>query len=273
MKTNLSCCLLIIFLGTVISILCDEIDSEDHAFHHGLDSIETSDEVSADTHDQSKHKDRVLLRDVKTLVFYRNKRTTSRRTHSIHQLSCVGGTAGCKLFTPDMVECKNVGPNSVDKASKINWRCHAEMSDRVRFNHVEVICEGYDYPEDDYILVGSCGLEFTLDYIDPLDYHHHSYFKHMDEHEKDMHHERVRQQLNAQKTKTTLMQQVVVSIVDNVMVISIFSALVLFSFILARYFSARNQVKKNSLNQPKAKGRVIPGYGPLTSAVMTKKAC
>lgn len=47
-------------------------------------------------------KDKVLLASVKKLQFHRNKRTTSKRTHSIHQLSCVGGTAGCKLFTPNV---------------------------------------------------------------------------------------------------------------------------------------------------------------------------
>jgi hypothetical protein len=26
-----------------------------------------------------------------------------------------------------------------------------------------VACEGYDYPEDPYILAGSCGLEYTLE--------------------------------------------------------------------------------------------------------------
>jgi hypothetical protein len=29
---------------------------------------------------------------------------------------------------------------------------------------VEVVCEGYDYPDDPFILKGSCGLEYTLDY-------------------------------------------------------------------------------------------------------------
>jgi hypothetical protein len=29
---------------------------------------------------------------------------------------------------------------------------------------VDVICEGYEYPDDPYILQGSCGLEYTLDY-------------------------------------------------------------------------------------------------------------
>ena len=33
-----------------------------------------------------------------------------------------------------------------------------------RFGNVEVVCEGYDYPDDPFILKGSCGLEYTLDY-------------------------------------------------------------------------------------------------------------
>ena len=32
-----------------------------------------------------------------------------------------------------------------------------------RFGKVEVICEGYDCPEDEFTLAGSCGLEYTLD--------------------------------------------------------------------------------------------------------------
>ncbi len=28
---------------------------------------------------------------------------------------------------------------------------------------MSVACEGYDYPEDPYILAGSCGLEYTLE--------------------------------------------------------------------------------------------------------------
>ena len=33
-----------------------------------------------------------------------------------------------------------------------------------RFGNVEVVCEGYVYPDDPFILKGSCGLEYTLDY-------------------------------------------------------------------------------------------------------------
>lgn len=68
-------------------------------------TFDSNEDVQDDTVEHDKQplpKDKVLLRDVKTLTFQRNKRTTSKRTHSIHQLSCVGGTAGCKLFTPNV---------------------------------------------------------------------------------------------------------------------------------------------------------------------------
>ena len=32
------------------------------------------------------------------------------------------------------------------------------MDNSYRFGKVEVYCEGYDYPEDPYILRGSCGV-------------------------------------------------------------------------------------------------------------------
>ena len=37
------------------------------------------------------------------------------------------------------------------------------MDNLYRFGSVEVVCEGYDYPDDPYILKGSCGLEYTLE--------------------------------------------------------------------------------------------------------------
>lgn len=46
-------------------------------------------------------KDKILLRDVKTLVFEKNKKTTFRRTHPLLQLKRVGGTAGSR-FMPDV---------------------------------------------------------------------------------------------------------------------------------------------------------------------------
>ncbi|ELR16590.1 uncharacterized protein ACA1_087850, partial [Acanthamoeba castellanii str. Neff] len=32
-----------------------------------------------------------------------------------------------------------------------------------KMGRIEVVCEGYDYPDDPYILKGSCGLEYRVE--------------------------------------------------------------------------------------------------------------
>ena len=38
------------------------------------------------------------------------------------------------------------------------WECKSDMDNAYRFGSIEVTCEGYDYPEDSYVLKGSCGV-------------------------------------------------------------------------------------------------------------------
>ncbi|CAL8132369.1 unnamed protein product [Orchesella dallaii] len=38
------------------------------------------------------------------------------------------------------------------------------MNHHFKFGNISVNCEGYDYPTDPYILKGSCGLSYTLDW-------------------------------------------------------------------------------------------------------------
>ena len=56
-------------------------------------------------------------------------------------------------------QCYNRGFDGQD----VQWECKADMDNLYRFGSVEVVCEGYDYPDDAYILKGSCGLEYTLE--------------------------------------------------------------------------------------------------------------
>lgn len=151
-----------------------------------------------------------------------------------------------------MVECDNAGFDQDRR--KFNWRCQADVSDRVEFNHVEVICEGYDYPEDDYILLGSCGLEFTLDYRDPHDYHHNSYFKHMDDHEKELHHKRVkettRQKLLPDQAGSywATLPLLIFELSNHMYLISIFLVVILTSYLLLRLYT-----RKSTTDNPKTK--------------------
>jgi len=102
---------------------------------------------------------KVKLKDVDVLTLYRNKLTNGRRSAPIQQLQCRGGTAGCEAFIPDVVQCYNRGSDGLD----IQWECKTEMPVEFKFGKIQVSCEGYDYPDDPYILAGSCGLEYTID--------------------------------------------------------------------------------------------------------------
>jgi hypothetical protein len=104
-------------------------------------------------------KDRIKLKDVEVLTLTSGKWTTGRRTKPVPQLQCVSGY--CNLFQPQTVQCYNRGSDGID----IQWECKTEMDNKYKFGKIDVLCEGYDYPEDDYVLIGSCGLEYTIDLV------------------------------------------------------------------------------------------------------------
>jgi len=102
---------------------------------------------------------KVKLKDVDVLTLYQGKMTNGRRSSPIPQLQCRGGSAGCSAFIPDVVQCYNRGSDGLE----IQWECKTEMPMEYKFGKIQVSCEGYDYPDDPYILAGSCGLEYTID--------------------------------------------------------------------------------------------------------------
>eukprot|EP00667_Euglena_gracilis_P025662 EG_transcript_30253 len=104
--------------------------------------------------------DRILLEDVQALTFYKGQMTRARRTSPIAQLQCVAGDAKGQ-FVPDVVQCRNVGRAG---RGDVQWECKADMDDEYRFGWVRVNCEGYDNADDEYVLQGSCGLEFSLEH-------------------------------------------------------------------------------------------------------------
>ncbi|KAF6084850.1 store-operated calcium entry associated regulatory factor [Phyllostomus discolor] len=109
-----------------------------------------------------KDPDRILLRDVKALTLHHDRYTTSRRLDPIPQLRCVGGTAGCASYTPKVVQCQNKGWDGYD----VQWECKTDLDMAYKFGKTEVSCEGYESSEDQYVLRGSCGLEYSLDYTE-----------------------------------------------------------------------------------------------------------
>ncbi|KAI1703546.1 SOCE-associated regulatory factor of calcium homoeostasis domain-containing protein [Ditylenchus destructor] len=102
---------------------------------------------------------RVLLRDVTSITLNRGVYTSGRRSAPVPQLQCTGGTANGK-YSPKTVQCYNRGFDGVD----VQWECKADMPLDFQFGKISVSCEGYEYPNDPYILANSCGLEYELDY-------------------------------------------------------------------------------------------------------------
>lgn len=101
----------------------------------------------------------ILLSSIKTLTLRSASLTTSRRTPPIPQLTCVGGSA-CALHTIDVMRCTNAG--SEYGKEDVQWTCRAELPGEFRLGSTEVVCEGFEGPEDEWVLKGSCGVEYRL---------------------------------------------------------------------------------------------------------------
>jgi len=102
--------------------------------------------------------DAIKLRDVESIVLRRGEMTTWRRTMTVPQLKCIKGNGCFKEL--DIMHCANIGHDGQD----VTWKCDAKMGKKFRLGRVNVICEGYNYPEDEYVLKGSCGVEYELFY-------------------------------------------------------------------------------------------------------------
>lgn len=102
--------------------------------------------------------DKIKLKDIQTLTLYSDRWTTARRGSPIRQLDCVGG-GFCNRVDIPTAQCYNRGSDG----RTIQWECKADMPYNFKFGRVDVSCEGYDNPEDEYILAGSCGLQYTIE--------------------------------------------------------------------------------------------------------------
>ncbi|KAK0826859.1 hypothetical protein LTR73_006194 [Friedmanniomyces endolithicus] len=101
----------------------------------------------------------VLLSQVKTLTLRGDQETSHRRVSPLPQLACVGGNAK-GLYDVDIMRCKNAGADY--DTEDIQWTCSASLPDDFKLGSTDVICEGYDGPDDPYVLKGSCGVEYRL---------------------------------------------------------------------------------------------------------------
>ncbi|CBY00974.1 similar to transmembrane protein 66 precursor [Plenodomus lingam JN3] len=102
---------------------------------------------------------KVKLKNIQSLTLRKGLQTSHRRVDPIPQLKCIGGS-GRGLYEIDVMRCKNSGSDYDE--NNIQWTCTASLPEEFKLGSTDVICEGYDYPEDPYILKGSCGVEYRL---------------------------------------------------------------------------------------------------------------
>ncbi|PRQ70407.1 Protein of unknown function (DUF1183)-domain containing protein, partial [Rhodotorula toruloides] len=98
-----------------------------------------------------------VVSSLTALTLHSNRRTASRRLPPVPQLTCKG--SACRKYQPDVVQCVAVGS---DGAGGLEWKCEADLPNGVRFGEVGVSCEGWDGPDDPYIVRASCGLTYSL---------------------------------------------------------------------------------------------------------------
>ena len=98
---------------------------------------------------------KVKLSEVQTLILRDGEMTTGRRSSPVPQLSCHGEYCSVR---PSEVVCRNIGSSGKDPS----WKCEADM-EQLKFGYdLDIQCEGYSYPDDPYVLEGSCGLSYSL---------------------------------------------------------------------------------------------------------------
>ncbi|KAK4468900.1 hypothetical protein MN116_008060 [Schistosoma mekongi] len=108
---------------------------------------------------------RVLLRNVDVITLHHDRLAESRKGYRLPQLKCVGGS-GFKYtqYYPKVVQCYNRGFDGRD----VQWECKAELDKSVSLGSINVNCEGYDYPDDEFIVYDSCALEYELNVRSPI---------------------------------------------------------------------------------------------------------
>jgi hypothetical protein len=104
--------------------------------------------------------DAIPLSQIQSITLHEGKYTTHRRVSAVPQLKCAGGDAFGSSYRPKVIQCYNKGSDG----KTVNWKCEADLDERVKFGSLNVQCEGYRFRDDDWVLQGSCGLEYELDY-------------------------------------------------------------------------------------------------------------
>lgn len=114
----------------------------------------------------SNDNDAILLSKVKSLTLKgHGAQTRHRRVPPIPQLRCVNAHPELRRLAEsgvDVMRCLNEGQPSYGGAEDVAWSCAAVLAPEVALAETDVVCEGYDGPDDERVLRGSCGVEYTV---------------------------------------------------------------------------------------------------------------
>ncbi|KAJ6226848.1 hypothetical protein M0813_10382 [Anaeramoeba flamelloides] len=113
-------------------------------------------ELSEKQSNEKQHQ-RVALKSLETLMLYGDQVTLARRGSPIPQLYC----ENCKDFgapEANQAVCKPLKKTKND----IIWDCNLDLPEGYKLESHFLSCEGWDKPGDEYILKGSCGLEYRI---------------------------------------------------------------------------------------------------------------
>ncbi|KAK4569712.1 hypothetical protein LTR86_002680 [Recurvomyces mirabilis] len=115
--------------------------------------------LASTTYVKATRSNSVSLSSVKSLTLRDGALTSARRVEPIPQLTCVGGNAK-DLYNVDVMRCENAGYEY--DAADVQWTCKASLPPEFKLGSTDVICEGFDSPDDPHVLKGSCGVEYRL---------------------------------------------------------------------------------------------------------------
>ena len=98
----------------------------------------------------------VPMRDIEILRLHANEKTAHRRVDAVSQVRCRGFR--CRHYHNDDVVCKNRGWDG----TQVIWECRTRLKEGYILTDATVECEGYKYKGDPNVLIGSCGVIFSV---------------------------------------------------------------------------------------------------------------
>ncbi|CAL5868284.1 uncharacterized protein PFLUO_LOCUS2508 [Penicillium psychrofluorescens] len=104
----------------------------------------------------------ILLSNVHAINLRGDRQTTSRRVPAIPQLHCAGPSKICNLYHVEQMHCTNLGSDAEDGKENVEWACNAALPPEFKLGATDVVCEGYRDADDEWVLKGSCGVEYRL---------------------------------------------------------------------------------------------------------------